>query len=283
MAPSADPPHKGLLREDILTLRRLFGYCDDTETPNSPATYLGTKGQRKAKIQDVRFLCIDIDALQEDNQAIRQFHIGISILDTRSVHTLVAGSPGTKQTTPVIESHHFVVGKPKFSRKKSNKFLFGPFETISLSDLKRELETMTAHRDVVLVFHGGDRERWILGRLDIDIHALYTIDTLNAAQHPLQLSYRYSLEKLLDELGIPFANLHGRERCPFCSPRPADDYCQGRGAAVRSVYPSGLAANLDGDCSSSTAPHQSRNRGRVGDHRVTIPGYNVVGRLCELR
>ncbi len=230
----------------------------------------------------MRFLCIDIDALQEDNQATYQFHIGMSILDTRSVHTLVAGSPGTKQVTQAIESHHFIVGSPNFSRK-SNKFLFGSFETTLLAYLKRELDTMTAHRDVVLVFHGDDREHWVLGRLDIDIHALHFVDTLKAAQHPFQLSYKYSLEKLLDELGIPFTNLHSAgndahfvlRALPIITDRDAERQC---GASTLSS----LTANLDDDCSSSTAATKAEIEAALATTEYNVPDPGSYGG-CPVR
>ncbi|KAK0706844.1 hypothetical protein B0T26DRAFT_596607, partial [Lasiosphaeria miniovina] len=39
------------------------------------------------------------------------------------------------------------------------------------------------------------------------LHPRYIIDTAKAAQHPLQLSYRCSLESLLERLDISFRNL----------------------------------------------------------------------------
>ena len=67
---------------------------------------------------------------------------------------------------------------------------------------------MALHQNIILVCHGRDRDLRILGQIDIDLHPLCIIDTVKAAQYPLQLSYRYSLEKLLDEFNIPFCNLH---------------------------------------------------------------------------
>lgn len=48
----------------------------------------------------------------------------------------------------------------------------------------------------------------MLRNLDIDLRLLYIIDTNKAAQYPLQLYYRYSPEKLLDDLESPYASLH---------------------------------------------------------------------------
>ncbi|KAK0731688.1 hypothetical protein B0H67DRAFT_83312 [Lasiosphaeris hirsuta] len=85
----------------------------------------------------------------------------------------------------MIESHHFVVGGPKFSRRKSNKF-FRPFEeAMSLADLRARLEAITSHRNIILVGHGMLRELKLLEQLDIDLHPRYIIDTVKAAQYPL--------------------------------------------------------------------------------------------------
>ena len=204
IASSDSPPHLGLLRDETILLRLLLGYCDDISRFSGP---LSTKKLRKSMMRDVLFLGLDVDALQTQGDAIQQFHIGVSVIDTRSLKAVAARSVDTTPTE-VIESHHFVVGDSKFSRKKSNKFLFGRFEAVSLADLQGKLKTLTAHRDVVLVLHGGSRELWVLESVGINLQPICVIDTVKAAQHPLQLSYRYSLERLLDELGIPFNNLH---------------------------------------------------------------------------
>ncbi|KAK3363093.1 hypothetical protein B0T25DRAFT_30152 [Lasiosphaeria hispida] len=201
-------PNKGLLRDETIALRRLFGYCDNDTSPSpSIPDFLGIK-LRKTGLRDVRFLSVDIDALQYKEQVIHQAHIGVSLLDTRILQTSIIGSSNARPETQMIESHHFVVGSPKFSRRKSNRFLFGPFEAMSLADLGARLEAMTLHHNIILVGHGMDRELNILEQLDIDLHPRYIIDTVKAAQYPLQLFYRYSLERLLTEFNIPFCHLH---------------------------------------------------------------------------
>lgn len=200
--------HTGLLREENTILRRLFGYRDNVTTEYLVPDVLGVK-LGKTTLSDARFLCVYIDSIQEKEGVILQLHIGVSLLDTRSLQRSISGSPRGKPKPPMIESHHFVVGSPKFARGKSNKFLFGPFETMSsLAELRARLGAMTLHRNIILVCHGGDRELKTLARIDLDLGPVCIIDTAKAAQHPLRLSYRYSLERLLDELGIPFCNLH---------------------------------------------------------------------------
>lgn len=200
------PPHTGLLRDEILFLRMLMGY---NENASCSSNCVYSAGQLpNTKMKDVVFLGLDVDAIQMHEDVIQQVHIGISILDSRSLHDLATDTSTAKQGSDVIESHHFVIGSPKFGRRKSKRFLFKPFETISLSELKTKIQTLLLHRDAVLVAHGSDRELWVLESLDMDLHPLCTIDTVKAAQHPLQLFYRYSLEKLLDTLSIPFKDLH---------------------------------------------------------------------------
>lgn len=201
---SAIPPHTGILRDETLILRWLFGYQDSdclssgVQQPQFPSK----------NPNGVRFLSIDIDSLQEVDGVIQNLHVGLSVLDSVSLDTSVTSSTGMATEKQPIESHHYIVGNPKFSRNKANKFLFGNPKTIPLSGLKDQLQLFTSNRDTILIFHGGHRELWALKALDIHLNPLHTIDTVKAAQYPLQLSYRCSLEKLLLELEIPFTALH---------------------------------------------------------------------------
>lgn len=198
------PPHTGLLRDETLILRWLFDYQESVSLPSGVQ-----QPQFPSKNPNgVRFLSIDIDSLQEDDGAIKNLHVGISVLDSESLKTPVTSTAGMATKKQPIESHHYIVGNPKFARGKANRFLFGNPETIPLSGLKDQLEFFTSNRDIILVFHGGHRELWALRALGIHLNPLYTIDTVKAAQYPLQLSYRCSLEKLLSELEIPFTALH---------------------------------------------------------------------------
>lgn len=203
---SAMLPHAGLLRDETLILRWLFGYQESVSLPSGVQ-----QPQFPSKDPDsVRFLSIDIDSLQEDDGVIQNLHVGISVLDFESLKTPVAtgSTAGLATKKQPIESHHYIIGNPKFARRKANKFLFGNPETIPLSGLKDQLQSFTSNRGIILIFHGGHRELWALKALDIHLTPLYTIDTVKAAQYPLQLSHRCSLEKLLSQLEIPFAALH---------------------------------------------------------------------------
>lgn len=59
-----------------------------------------------------------------------------------------------------------------------------------------------------MVCHGGNEDLEIFQKLDVGCQACCIVDTVKAAQFLQQLHYRYSLEKLLDSLDIPYANLH---------------------------------------------------------------------------
>lgn len=157
-------------------------------------------------MRDALVFGVDIDPLQEHEQVIQQCHIGMSILDTRQLQSSL--TTGSSSILQIIQSYHYVIGSPKFAKGKSNKFFFGQVENISMPDLKLRLEALISHRSVVLACHGDAGDLNVLGRLGIDLHPLCTIDTVKAAQYPRQLSYRYSLERLLSALGVPFANLH---------------------------------------------------------------------------
>jgi hypothetical protein len=201
---SAMPPHTGLLRDETLVLRWLFGFQDSNSLPSGVQQPLIPSKDPDS----IRFLSIDIDSLQEHDTIIQNLHVGISVLDFKSLNTPVASTTSLDTAKQPIESHHYIVGNPKFARNKANKFLFGHLETISLSGLKDQLQLLTLDRNIILIFHGGHRELWALKALNIHPNPLYTIDTIKAAQYPLQLSYRCSLEKLLLELEIPFTALH---------------------------------------------------------------------------
>lgn len=165
---------------------------------------------KRPSLKRVRLLSIDIDALHEDNGIIQSFHMGISILDTQSMQGLVhrLPTPDAHSMRHVIQSSHYVVGDMDHHRRKPNTFLFGRRHMISISDVEAVLKKKMSPSPNILVVHGGLIELSVLRRLNIQLNPLYTIDTVKAAQHPLKLFYRYSLEKLLIELKIPYAQLH---------------------------------------------------------------------------
>ncbi|KAK2733805.1 qde-2-interacting protein [Colletotrichum kahawae] len=111
----------------------------------------------------------------------------------------------------MIVSHQFTIGNSRYCKRASNRFLFGTSQPITIEELKPKVEALfDVDRDIVLVSHGTNSDLKIIHQLNINLpsRSLYIIDTNKAAQFPLQLYYRYGLEKLLDALHIPFGNLH---------------------------------------------------------------------------
>ena len=193
-------------------LRELLGYDGLCEAPPPSLAfhaYLGSNLPNSA-LKDVLFIAVDIDTFQGYESIIpgQQFHIGVSILDTRSLRDMVRSCPVLESPEHVVRSFQFTIGDSRYCRRASHRFLFGKTEGIPLSDFKPKLLGLASGRDTVLVLHGGNEDLKVLRNLGIDLRPLCIIDTVKAAQHPLQLSYRYSLERLLDELDIPFAALH---------------------------------------------------------------------------
>jgi DNA polymerase III epsilon subunit-like protein len=200
------PSHTGLLREDLLALRHILGLSTD-EACKGVCTELSLPNSSK---KDLLLIGVDVETMGRTDEVIsgQDFHIGISVLDTRSLQTLVNSQSSANNPTQLIESFQYTFGDSKSCQKASEKFLFGNTEAIEISDLKDKIENLSSGRYVALIFHGAHEDLKFLQNLDIDLKPIYIIDTVKAAQFPLQLYYRYSLERLLDVLDIPYAALH---------------------------------------------------------------------------
>ncbi|KHN98780.1 Ribonuclease H-like protein [Metarhizium album ARSEF 1941] len=206
--PSVPGKHTGILREENIALRQVLGYRLESLRPvppySPPPISHSLPGTR---IKDVLLVAVDVDTGggYEVISPGQSFHIGVSILDTRRLVTAQPPDPGA-----AITSHQFVNTDSRPCRWAAKSFLFGDTERIALPDFPSRFARLTAGRAYVLVAHGAREEVKFLNNLDPGIasRAAYIMDTVKAAQHPLQLYYRYSMEKLLDELAIPYANLH---------------------------------------------------------------------------
>jgi hypothetical protein len=207
---SAPPPHIGLLRDETLVLRQLLGYSDVDSAPSSQPKCLGNRLQQSS-MRDILFVGLDIDTYQGYEQLIadQQLHIGVSILDTRILEDILL-NPTTANYQEAIVSYQFTVGESAYCQRASKNFIFGSSQPIGITELKPRMDILLSQRDYVLVLHGTHSDFKILQHLEIDLptRSLYVIDTNKAAQSPLKLYYRYSLEKLLQVLQIPYANLH---------------------------------------------------------------------------
>ncbi|KAK0712708.1 hypothetical protein B0T26DRAFT_343966 [Lasiosphaeria miniovina] len=201
-----DHPDKGL--KMTVVLRHLLGYDNIKNTAASPkpsiAKFLGHdigKGIPESKMRDVRFLSIDVDGLDGHGRIPGHFSLGVSILDTQTLHALARGSGTAKPESRIIESHHFVVRcwEPSYQPAK-DKFLFGLPETVSIHELRVKLGEMISHRDVVVLCHSSKTESKILRDLEIDLFPKYTLDT--AELYKMQDGTSTTLGNLLDTVGM---------------------------------------------------------------------------------
>ncbi|KAI8725535.1 hypothetical protein NCS52_00124900 [Fusarium sp. LHS14.1] len=205
MAPALKP-HTGLLREENIALRQILGYRLETThtSPCSPPQI----GQYLPDtfIKDVLLVSIDVDTGggYEVISPDQSFHIGVSIFDTRCLVQKL------HDPRDAITSYQFINQDSKPCKWAAKSFLFGETELLTLNDFASRISLLTKDRDYVLVGHGTGEDVKVLNNIDPKImdRASYVLDTVKAAQFPLQLSYRYSIEKLLDELGIGYAKLH---------------------------------------------------------------------------
>ncbi|KAI0007259.1 hypothetical protein F4779DRAFT_592863 [Xylariaceae sp. FL0662B] len=167
------PCHTGILRDETLVLPKLFG-VPSSEIPTAAAELEGIElGQnfQDTLIKDVVLVAIDIDTFQGYEKIIpdQQFHFGISILDTRSIHDAQLTSHTLGGPANIIRSYQYTVGSSKYCHRASRKFLFGESESATLSNLKSKLESIIPTRDIITIFHGGNSDIKFLRRLQIDL------------------------------------------------------------------------------------------------------------------
>ncbi|EPE04659.1 qde-2-interacting protein [Ophiostoma piceae UAMH 11346] len=201
------------LRDETLVLRKLLGYSAASSLiPTIGTDYDDSDDLLLAGslMWDVLFVGIDVDTTEGYEELIpdQQFHIGFSLLDTRDLHSLVSATPEAK--LDIIRSHQFTIGTSKYCKKAALRFLFGESEQLNSPEqvAVRFASLVPADRNVVYVAHGAKADLRVLVNCGITRRPIYTIDTVKAAQTPLQLTYRYSLEALLDRFGIPYKYLH---------------------------------------------------------------------------
>jgi len=152
-------------------------------------------------IKDLLIVSVDIEGHPNQfTKANVQYQVGLSILGTRHLESSIADI----QHGSVLETHHFCVGPEKYFKKKSRKFCFGQSRHVTIGDLQSEIQTLIWKRDIVLVVHGGKDDLLFLEAVEIDLRPLYNVDTQKAAQNPLQLDYRCTIERMLTLLKCPF-------------------------------------------------------------------------------
>jgi hypothetical protein len=205
----------GIFREENAALRYLFGYAgDDLERP-IPEPILHCPVLETSTIRDVLFVSVDVDTFQgyENISEDKKYHIGITTLDTRRLIDLYNTSTtntwnikGMVQST--VKSYQYTIGRHRYTRRADRRFLFGESEEINLCDIQAKFETLVAQRRYILVVHGGNEDAKFLENFGIVSSAAYILDTVKTAQFILRLYFRYSLERLLEELQIEYRNLH---------------------------------------------------------------------------
>ncbi|KAG8666811.1 hypothetical protein FPOAC1_011630 [Fusarium poae] len=209
-----EPAHKGILRDETVVLRWIFGCCRYTQPqltngiswPDIPQTSV-PRGFN-SDIKNLGFLSIDVDHFKVENGIIQRVEVGISYLKAQALQQLHGKfTQGDDLASRVITSRHWVFGFKGAFSWKNYFFLFGKAMPIKLTDLETLLKGFTK-KPYVLVVHGGKQELSLLSLLNIKLEPVFVIDTSKAAQFPLQLWYRNSLKELLEKLEIPYSHLH---------------------------------------------------------------------------
>lgn len=114
-----EPAHKGILRDDTVVLRWIFGFRGEARlgsvlVPWPRVPLAASPPDANSHIKRMRFISIDIDKLEEQDGVIKSFHIGVSVLNTQSLQKLLLCRPEQEinLASRVIESHHWVVEDP---------------------------------------------------------------------------------------------------------------------------------------------------------------------------
>ncbi|CAG7556951.1 unnamed protein product [Fusarium equiseti] len=207
-----EPAHKGILRDETVMLRWIFGYCrnaqliDGMSWPDIPQTSVPRGFD--SSIKDLGLLSIDLDHFRVEDGVIQRVAVGVSYLKAQALQQLHGKcTQGDDLASRVIKSRHFVFGHKVAFSWKSYHFLFGKATAIKITDFETFLKKFTS-KPYVLVFHGGIQELSLLSLLNIKLEPVFTIDTVKAAQFPLQLWYRNTLKELLEKLEVPYSQLH---------------------------------------------------------------------------
>lgn len=157
-------------------------------------------------IKDVLITSIDVDTggSYEVISPDQSFHIGVSGLGTRCL------TEKLDDPREAITSYQFINRETRPCKRAAIGFVFGETELMTLPDIAKRISLLIRNYDYVLVAHGTGEDVKVLNNIDPGIvnRACYVLDTVKAAQFPLQLYYRYSIENLLDEFGIRYAKLH---------------------------------------------------------------------------
>ncbi|KAF4951857.1 hypothetical protein FSARC_12795 [Fusarium sarcochroum] len=208
-----EPAHKGILRDETVVLRWIFGYCRNAQLINGMSwpdiSQTSVPRGFNSDVKDLAFLSIDIDHFRVENGVIQRVEVGVSYLKAQALQLLHGKSTqGDDLASRVIRSRHWVFGSKVGFSWKHYHFLFGKARPINkITDLGTWLKGFT-RKPYVLIVHGGNQELSLLSLLDIKLEPVFIIDTVKAAQFPLQLWYRNSLKEMLEKFEVPYSHLH---------------------------------------------------------------------------
>ncbi len=203
----------GTLYPDIVALRHIFGYSDYSlrTTFALDNTKIGPRIEGSL-LADVLVVSVDIDTGSFESYRVlsdeKQYSIGISVLDTRTIQGSITDSVHDQSSGHMIQSFQFTIGQGKYVGRARGRFLFGDTKAITFSELKPEFEAIVGGREYILAFHGVTEDMRVLRQLDIGQQAQCVVDTAHASQFPLRRKSKPSSEVMLDMLEIHFDNLH---------------------------------------------------------------------------
>lgn len=204
--PSVPGPHTGILREENIALRQIFGYraIPNIHFPFQPSSNI--QHLPGTQIKDLLLVAVDVDTGggYDVISPGQSYHIGVSIFDTRLLVQKITDA------SLAIQSYQFINQETKPCVKATRRFHIRDTELIALYTFPDRFFELVGSRKYVLVGHGLSEDMKFLNNINplIVTHAAYIIDTNKAAQHPLSLYYRHSLESLLQEFGINHSQLH---------------------------------------------------------------------------
>ncbi|KAK0103770.1 hypothetical protein ONS95_005772 [Cadophora gregata] len=204
--------HKGLVRDDLLVLRQIFDLnhgktASDRDLPND---LILASSLPDSNIKDLLIVSLDVEnpPCGTELQNNSNYQLGLCVLDTRELGPgMLIGTQRTN-SHELLRTFQLVIGSAKYNKKAAHSYCFGESQHISLPGLNAKLqELIPPERDAVLVLHGGVWDLKFLEAAKLDLNHIYVIDTQKAAQHPLDLDHRCTMEEMLTLLGCPFGEL----------------------------------------------------------------------------
>ena len=116
--------HTGLLRDETLFLRKIFGYADTPKNGRDPSLPGSIPNLATSSISDLLLVAIDIDTMEGYDQIIsnQHFHIGVSLFDTRSMETseAIIVQAGNEPSDSRIKSLQFTIGNSPYCRRAAD-------------------------------------------------------------------------------------------------------------------------------------------------------------------